>query len=961
MSNAMNSGENPETSENASAATAETPPDPAKQRNAGTAARLEIAGDGGALRLSDILNEELFSIHGPAGAADLSSIVDENERRLKIITKFHEYNRRSPRTALCLSGGGIRSATFCLGVLQGLATRKLLLQFDYLSTVSGGGYIGSWLSKWMQLDPRGVDEVERSLGKFNRKEAINPEQKPIAFVRNYGNFLIPRLGLFSADAFAGLSATIRNMIINWLVLLPVLMAALLLPNILYEALMALAAPGGNVSSVWEAIAPLGAWLAGIVALVFLLVFLPSHSKVQRQFGDRQFLLRIMLPLSATIILCMVFEVISLGNPNSFFHALVRQLWGNEFLVFVIPALAVHIIAFFISKAFGSAATTLNFIAFCISGIFTGALTWTATTLVPPIINDEHGGVLCELLGLQPRQNLRLYTCVFPTVMAIEFWLAYTVYILVNDLRNHKHSQTDREWWARAGGWMVAIAFVWTIGAGIAVFHDEIFDRMNILTKTTIGAVGGMAGIATTILGFSKKTSAKGGKQSKSILAPAHKILTIVGVLFLVTILAALSHAIGEWAHAEFWNGDSGDHAGLGLIYLMIVGTMLILSLAVSFVVGVNRYSLHSVYGMRLGRAFLGASNNERKADVFTNFDPDDNIDFSKIWPGTVSAECNRSKRPFHIINTALNVRILDDDELSWQQRKAASFTMSPLHCGSHWIGYRETKNYGSKDGISLARAMTISGAAASPNMGYHSSPTVTFLLTLFNIRLGSWLPNPGTAALPRQNRHEPKFPLSIIFRELFGLTSRKDKYIYLSDGGHFENLGLYEMALRRCAKIVVVDSGEDGGRQFEDLGNAIRKIRVDLGIVIEFEGINFDAGGAAGKIDAKSTRCAIGKIHYSSIDGPDATEGTIIYIKPTLHGAESPDVLNYWKQFPDFPHQSTADQFFDEPQFESYRKLGKKTVDEICGDVDGVWTIDALQQAANQYIKNKQSPAVRAL
>ena len=192
------------------------------------------------------------------------------------------------------------------------------------------------------------------------------------------------------------------------------------------------------------------------------------------------------------------------------------------------------------------------------------------------------------------------------------------------------------------------------------------------------------------------------------------------------------------------------------------------------------------------------------------------------------------KRPFHVVNMALN--LVRGKNLAWQQRKAESFTVTPLHAGSYRVGYRRSQDYGKGDkgeSISLGTAVAISGAAASPNMGYHSSPGITFLLTLFNARLGWWLGNPGAAGQHTYDRAYPKFAIGPLLAETFGLTDDQSRYIYVSDGGHFENLGLYEMVLRRCHFIVLSDAGQDAEYTFEDLGNAIRKIRIDLGIPIE--------------------------------------------------------------------------------------------------------------------------------
>jgi hypothetical protein len=122
------------------------------------------------------------------------------------------------RSALCLSGSGIRSATFGLGVLQGLARRNLLNQFDYLSTVSGGGYIGSWLTAWIRRDPQGLNGVCAQLVQQNNTSAPEPEQ--ISWLRNYSSYMSPRLGLLSADSWTLIGIYLRNLMLNWLVLLP---------------------------------------------------------------------------------------------------------------------------------------------------------------------------------------------------------------------------------------------------------------------------------------------------------------------------------------------------------------------------------------------------------------------------------------------------------------------------------------------------------------------------------------------------------------------------------------------------------------------------------------------------------------------------------------------------------------------------------------------------------------------
>jgi hypothetical protein len=141
------------------------------------------------------------------------------------------------------------------------------------------------------------------------------------------------------------------------------------------------------------------------------------------------------------------------------------------------------------------------------------------------------------------------------------------------------------------------------------------------------------------------------------------------------------------------------------------------------------------------------------------------------------------------------------------------------------------------------------------------------------------------------------------------------------------------MVLRRCRFIVVSDAGCDPAYSCGDLANAIRKIRIDFGIDIEFpHGLQVAphrADAAHGR-GAATVRFAVGTIGYSAID-PAIENGVLIYLKPTIVGDEPVDVANYAGTHPSFPHESTAEQWFDEAQFESYRALGLQTVRALCG------------------------------
>ncbi len=258
--------------------------------------------------------------------------------------------------------------------------------------------------------------------------------------------------------------------------------------------------------------------------------------------------------------------------------------------------------------------------------------------------------------------------------------------------------------------------------------------------------------------------------------------------------------------------------------------------------------------------------------------------------------------------------------------------MTPLACGSDGPGYRPTNEYGDpNNGISLGTAMAVSGAAASPAMGYHSSPLVSLLLAVLNVRLGWWLGNPGKAGDRTYRKDGPALAFGPFFSELFGLTTDDRPYVYLSDGGHFENLGLYEMVRRRCALIVVSDAGQDGGCDFADLGNAVRKARIDLGVEIEFTTLDLFRPPEPPRPDWCRPLYAIGTIRYPE---PGAATGKILYLKPGLRGGESADIVAYARSSRDFPHEPTGDQWFDESQFEAYRALGEHAMQLMIGRHD---------------------------
>ncbi|HEY7292423.1 MAG TPA: hypothetical protein VH583_21470 [Vicinamibacterales bacterium] len=806
--------------------------------------------------------------------------------------------------ALCLSGGGIRSASFALGVIQGLARRGLLETFDFLSTVSGGGYTGGWWSAWRlhaHDEGRPPDHVSQVLA-GRGGSTLEPEAEPIRRIREYSNYLDPKLGLLSVDVWSLVSTVLRNLLLNWLVLVPLIAAVLLIPR-LYYAITMLGTQDwiDRDDLMWwsEWLRTFGFGLFS-VGLIYIVLDLPSAGNRQRS-------------QSSFVQLCFLPMVVATAFMT-WYWAWSRTLNADPVSLkgLMLIAAGIHVLIWFVALLMSPRKfRPLTLVAAATAGVVVGAGVWwfAVNPFAEPLAHGE------------------IFTSVGVPLILVICGGAGSLFV---GIASGETTDQDREWWARFGAWLLITIFGW-LSAGAVVFLGPIVivrasarlgDWMSspILGKLAVAAVTALTGGVAARTGRDTRNGLTAVALWRRIVfalaAPTFVVLLLVG---LATANVAALHwldslqILPEYRHPE----------GAGLPEIVLYLTVLLVGGAVmGLVVAVNKFSLHGMYRNRLIQAFLGASRlaNERQPNRFTGFDSKDNV---------YMKELATTGRPFHVVNMALN--LVADNRLAWQERKAESFTVSPLAAGTPTLGYRPVAEYGGPRGVSLGTAISISGAAASPNMGYHSSPAVTFLLTLFNARLGAWLGNPGEAGRFTWRRSDPVVGAGPLLRELFGHTTDANPYVYLSDGGHFENLGLYEMVARRCKFIVVSDAGCDADYAFEDLGNAIRKIRIDLGIRIDFpQGLGIDAAHSR----AGNRHGAIGFIRYSSIDGA-VEDGVLVYLKATLSGDEPVDVSNYASAHPDFPHESTVNQWFGESQFESYRMLGLHTVDSLAGDYDG--------------------------
>ena len=415
------------------------------------------------------------------------------------------------------------------------------------------------------------------------------------------------------------------------------------------------------------------------------------------------------------------------------------------------------------------------------------------------------------------------------------------------------SDSDREWLCRAGGFTAAAAVAWavtaflSVGVGHYIIHP---DGLHLQSLTA--SLGAISGIASVLIGKSGLTPATSDDSRPTITGVLlNFVLAVAGPVFVAALVVGLSVAFDQLLFGDSLVSILHRVATKNILGLLAIGAIAsaVIGVIASMNVNINRFSLHAVYRNRLVRCYLGATRQTRKPDLFTGFDEEDNLSAAELWPPKPTPkEGLNTLGLFHVVNITLN--LVETKRLAWQERKAEPFTVSALHCGSAYKGFRLTEEYGGPKtspkesgpkipptGLTLGTAMAISGAAVSPNMGYSSSPSIALLLTLFNVRLGWWLGNPGTVGEKSYRTEGPSFAVVPLLEEALGLTTDLRPYVYLSDGGHFEDLGLYEMVRRRCRFMVVVDAGEDRKFAFEDLGNAVRKIYIDLGIEIEFHGL----------------------------------------------------------------------------------------------------------------------------
>ncbi|WP_084788872.1 patatin-like phospholipase family protein [Bradyrhizobium sp. Cp5.3] len=855
-------------------------------------------------------------------------------------------------SALCLSGGGIRSAAFALGVVQGLAARRILSTFDYLSTVSGGGYTGAMLTAWVQRT--GYDNVQEQLIDAPQSNATI---SPLQHLRRYSSYLSPSTGLLSTDMLALVALYVRNLLLNWFVLIPILLAAIILLKSV--TLWAWTSQASDTEIA----------MLGLLAVALAGASMVDSLQQRPGWGDEsssrsRFLALELLP---TLLAGLLISVAALkiyqqfvvdtyvkGSEQLQLLSFLKELkwYGNVAVI----AAGTYFVAAVLALSFSppragkdddkSTSENIRSGEFHKGVLHRGMLIVLALTASGAVVGLLLARIIDAIGAPAPDATdaavspvkVFMLLCLGPSAFMTAVFLAELLYCALTG--KVSWGDAEREWLGRAAGYHARAAVFWSLAFAVIYLGSygiNYLYRESVTSFSGLIATGGLAGVVASLVGKSSSTMAVFKKGYATLASRSLNVVLAVAATAFIIILTSVLSAVVDWLvlpeRKALWFDEK--HEVLWPLSTVLFWTVVVGAVA-SWFVNTNRFSLHGVYRNRLIRTFLGASKENRKPNAFTDFYEKDNLNLSDLWPNAAPDQ-GRIPPQYLVQNIAMN--IVATRELAWQERKAMSFVVTPWWCGcgdqnresqalradlSGASGcYRVSKNYGK--GISVGTSMAISGAAASPNMGYHSSPALSLLLTFFNVRLGAWLGNPNSAGNSTWQHAGPRIAGWPMIEEALGLTDGTKGYVYLSDGGHFDNLGLYEMVRRRCRLIIISDAGCDPDFGFEDLGNACRKISIDQDVDIEFEALKMVSRKTP---PVEGPYFAVAKIKYRDLGGK---EGILVYIKPNFQGIEPISVRSYALKATVFPHESTADQFFGESQFEAYRALGRFAIDHIDG------------------------------
>ncbi|MEQ1950049.1 patatin-like phospholipase family protein [Mesorhizobium yinganensis] len=798
---------------------------------------------------------------------------------------------------VALSGGGIRSASFCLGALQALDQQGLIARADYLSTVSGGGYIGAGMVAAMNRRPGIFPFTASAAGSGDVRDS-----EPVTHLRDYSRFLAPK---GTRDLLTSLTVILRGLMVNFLLVMSVFLvvatlAILMNPttdyldhNVLYDITIYLC--GCDLKEgQWRQVAARllrDPFIVSKALAVFLALWLTGWAlwrsyveAYKRRYSQRIFEpgskgTRFGFALAFALVVSLVLEaqpviigkIIEFATRDSANYSSLQALGTAAAAVVAATAAFRDRLISLIQKALGSATfgarvqAALARTAFLALGLALPILLYSVLLLVVVWGLD--------IVSLPGMPHGYLYAPQF-FVSADSRFLAIELGILAL---------------------FVAVRTVAVVRAG----------RMLALLRGGMAVVAGLGGWRTwlRILG----------------------VIVAIGVLTTFLVYAAIATRKGEPIDSAHWT----------VLFNYLALSALVITVSYNFTENAN--GLHRLYRDRLSVAFrMGKVDNEEPLRLH---------------------EINDSA-PYLLVNAALNVRRgLDETKKrtpdgrampvseaaigpgatprpdpAKRGRNAEFFLFSRDYVGSDATGYAGSRLLGKfEPQLDLATAAAISGAAVSSSMGRIGIGLLGPTLALLNLRLGFWLVNPRNLSPLREKRRWHELLRLYLFNEAFGRLDAQSARIYVTDGGHIDNIGLYQLLKRRCKFIVIVDAEADPAMNFGAFCDVQRFARIDEGVRISLdwwpvrdaaiERQRDKTKQVPKDADAHNQHFAIGRILYEK-DGSETVEGVLVYVKATVTGDEPDYILDYERRYPMFPHESTGDQFFSEEQMEAYRALG---------------------------------------
>jgi hypothetical protein len=861
---------------------------------------------------------------------------------------------------VALSGGGIRSATFSLGVVQALAKTGALARIGILSTVSGGSYIGCFVrSLFVPPDLRGVapgkpepepgdieDQAEFArralISRADEREIDGPSswrkvRNPIWWLREHSRYLAPNGPIDYGYALALIAR-------NWVAMLYIFFLALAAIMTLVIGIEAVAA------ALWP---PVFDWTWQSLPVGDLAPSGDSAIRVQRDAIAWQWSLDVprrgaQLPISPIIALAALPGVLSALAAVAFWMTQamspnepdLRRQWRNLIKpVSGVLASAAAIGAVFVllprlldRDIFPPIAKWMvaGLVLICI-GAVTVAL---VTALYTALVNRRRGRMLNPAMKPGRRQ---LFTAELrrrlTRLLAFSNWIALVLMTL--GLIDSAGAWLRRWYWDQTD---VGVELATTVILPLFAF---------LIRKLSDWFKDGKSRVAALLRRF---------------MSP----IALVAGLVLYGSLAVIAAAV---VHAAIWKGDSWASAPDGWTALFFAVAVFILAVLGGSATGfINLSSLHGYYASRLTRAYLGASNVARLSDaandggrIFDNHE-DDFIRPSVYGGVDIDA-------PLHIINATLNETVDLESQVVARDRKGDLFSVEPggvrAGTGGRLVPWERLDDPTCAEQLSLGQWCAISGASASPGMGRLTDLGLALALTFANFRLGYWWWSPDVSSTRARlafaiRRVDGFFGTFIyLWNEMTARYSRGWARKYLSDGGHYENSGAYALIRRDVPLILVADAGADPDYDFDDLENLVRKARLDLGAEISL------LSGRELERYLESVGCTDRTLFVDPAEQPDwraafvdpnspvaaialrvrvaasrrqrgGRELRMVWIKPRRFADMPHDIAGYAAAHPDFPQQPTRDQFFDESQWESYRKLGEIAVERLLGACPGL-------------------------